>query len=176
MSELEIIGTEGADELTADPAGSTLLGLGGNDSLIGAIGDDSLVGGAGNDTIRGIGGDNTLHGGAGDDFIYGGDGNDTIRGGAGNDYLTGNDIATVDFGETLYEFDLGWGQDTVNNFSSGLSIIEFGSGILSTDFIVQRENNDVLLMHSSGDSVLVRRILSRYPIEIDGIRFADGTI
>ncbi len=70
-----LVGTAGADTLTAPTATRAVLcGLGGNDVLTGAGGNDQLYGGDGNDTLRGAAGDDVLTGGPGDDTIDGGTG------------------------------------------------------------------------------------------------------
>ncbi len=77
----EIVGTEGADVLTAGPDSTDLLGLDGNDTLVGGTGND------------------TLNGGAGSDILTGGAGRDTFIVDAGSDSITdfgnGNDVLTV---------------------------------------------------------------------------------
>ncbi len=62
--------------LTASLRGSTLYGLGGDDTLNGGAGGDSLYGGDDNDRLFGNGGDDRLDGGTGDDLLTGGKGND----------------------------------------------------------------------------------------------------
>lgn len=101
-------GTTGVD-ITANPAGETvvggtgddtLTGGGSNDRLDGGDGEDSIVGGAGNDQILGrIGadriyggdGDDTISASDGDDLVYGGNGNDSIGGGLGADMVSGGE-------------------------------------------------------------------------------------
>ncbi|MCM1157335.1 MAG: hypothetical protein NC300_10970, partial [Bacteroidales bacterium] len=89
-------GTEGRDEISSyNPrsdigyADSYLYGGGETDRLYGNDGNDELYGEAGNDTLEGR---------AGDDLLVGGTGNDLLKGGEGND---------------TYRFNLGDGQDTV---------------------------------------------------------------
>jgi len=71
-----VLGTAKNDILFADPQGSAITGLGGNDTLAGGIGDDTLDGGNGADS---------LNGGSGDDRLIGGVGSDTLDGGSGVD-------------------------------------------------------------------------------------------
>lgn len=71
-------GTAGADRMVAEPRGSTLYGLDGNDTLIGSAAADILFGGNGNDSILGGAGNDLVIGGAGADTIDGGDGIDTV--------------------------------------------------------------------------------------------------
>ncbi|MBI4190070.1 MAG: putative Ig domain-containing protein, partial [Betaproteobacteria bacterium] len=74
LAALANAATEGDDWLYADPSGSTLSGLGGNDVLIGGAGNDTLDGGKGDDSLQGEAGDDILSGGPGNDFLHGGDG------------------------------------------------------------------------------------------------------
>ena len=72
-----ITGSEKADMLsttagTAGTTGSTLRGLGGNDTLTGDSGRDVLMGGKGRDTLNGGDSNDTLIGGPGDDLMDGG--------------------------------------------------------------------------------------------------------
>jgi len=76
----------------------------------GTAGHDWLPGLGGNDTILGFEGDDRLEGGDGDDTMDGGKGADILVGGAGNDSLTGGQ------GPDLYEFNAGFGMDTVTDF------------------------------------------------------------
>ena len=68
-----------------------------------------LYGGAGNDD---------LHGGLGDDELHGGLGVNHLYGGAGDDTLTGLETRSTLFPqENEFYFDMGFGFDTVENFS-----------------------------------------------------------
>jgi Ca2+-binding RTX toxin-like protein len=91
------IATEGHDNLFAQSGGDTLSGLGGHDNLYGADGDDQLFGNEG------------------DDFIEGGDGDDVIDGGVGNDRMNG------EHGSDVYLYNLGDGNDQIDDFEVGVS-------------------------------------------------------
>ena len=82
-----VTGSAGPEWLAADPGGSDLNGLAGDDRLVGNIGADRIDGGAGNDIIDGGGGNDVIRGGDGDDVITDPAGADTIDGGAGNDII-----------------------------------------------------------------------------------------
>ena len=86
-SELERAeGTPFADNLTAGPAGSTLLGGFGRDTLTGGAGPDRLEGGNDNDTVTGRGGVDVLLLGAGNDAFAATDAiQDTVDCGTGAD-------------------------------------------------------------------------------------------
>jgi Ca2+-binding RTX toxin-like protein len=106
-ASVDVEGTAGDDNLTADDSGQTVFGLQGNDTLtaarvmtpcmgrpsrsaLGARRQRYLVGGTGNDTLRGDDGSDLLLGGGGNDLLYGGIGQDTLLGGAGDDWLYGD--------------------------------------------------------------------------------------
>ncbi|MTH58723.1 calcium-binding protein [Paracoccus litorisediminis] len=84
-----LIGTAGADNMTAGRYGSNVLGYAERDLLNGQGGDDRLYGGDDNDTIQGAAGDDSLQGDDGNDLLRGGDGNDSVLGGDQDDTLYG---------------------------------------------------------------------------------------
>jgi Ca2+-binding RTX toxin-like protein len=98
-------GTSFADTLNGAAGADTLNGLDGEDTLSGGIGNDTLNGETGNDTLSGDSDNDTLNGGTGYDSLNGGTGNDTLNGGAGNDsYIwnlgDGDDVINDDWGST----------------------------------------------------------------------------
>ena len=113
FTRLVVYGTEDDDTMTADDAGQTLLGFGGDDMLFGGSGDDQIYGGDGVDTLYGGDGDDTLaaeeslgQANASNNFLYGGAGNDYLLSGGGADILDGGDgdddfISTSLVGATL---------------------------------------------------------------------------
>ncbi|WP_277576007.1 beta strand repeat-containing protein [Pseudomonas chlororaphis] len=134
------------------------------------------LGGSENDELYGDGGVNLLLGLSGRDTIYGDAGNDTLDGGAGNDYLSG------DAGSDIYRFSRGWGQDTLNNFDSGIEktdAIEFASNIASTDIAVTRSGDNLILsLKDATDKITVSNYFNNdgtSPYKLDDIRFSDGT-
>ncbi|MBX9883445.1 MAG: hypothetical protein K2X68_00575, partial [Novosphingobium sp.] len=60
-----------------------------NDYLVGTSGADVITAGAGKDVLLGGAGNDVLYGAGGKDWLYGGDGNDILKGGGGQDSLTG---------------------------------------------------------------------------------------
>src|SRR5262249_46648433 len=118
---IEILGTDGADDLTVQQISATTFQVDRRDPATGAVtatfkfslpADPAardievlrVSGMGGNDTIRALGtfnvnqvqldggeGDDVLQGSNGDDLLLGGAGNDTLSGGAGNDELHGGD-------------------------------------------------------------------------------------
>ena len=116
-------GTSFADTLNGAVGADTLNGLDGDDILSGDADNDTLNGGNGNDILGGGTGNDTLNGNTGNDQLNGGTGNDTLNGGAGNDsYIwnlgDGDDVINDDWGST--------GQGAINR-------LVFGPGILPTD-------------------------------------------
>src|SRR5688500_10658683 len=67
--------------------GSTISGMGGDDSLLGTWGADVISGGDGNDGINGDGGPDRIDGGNGYDHVAGNDRDHTPHGGPGYDSL-----------------------------------------------------------------------------------------
>lgn len=102
----EIRGTDGDDEIYADPipaddrggddrvwglsGDDVIYAFGGNNRLDGGPGDDELVTANGRDVILGGSGDDEIQGGRGIDLLHGGRGNDEIRGGEDDDTLYGD--------------------------------------------------------------------------------------
>jgi len=128
----------------------------GDDVLQGYGGADILVGQAGNDTLAGNGGDDILSGGAGDDRLSGGTGND------------------------LYLFQLGDGQDTIDNYDAAtgrVDALSFGPGIDPASVTARRAGNNLVLSIAGGpDQVTVLNYFSgdgASAYRLDEIRFAD---
>ena len=67
-----IVGSDAADDIFVEANGSTIRGMGGNDSL------------------RAYDGNDTIEGGDGDDYLEGGFGNDVLTGGPGKDLFQGD--------------------------------------------------------------------------------------
>jgi Ca2+-binding RTX toxin-like protein len=152
--------------------------LDGDDYINGRGGNDTIDGGAGNDTLGGNLGDDELIGGLGNDTLWGDEGNDTIDGGAGNDVLYGN------AGSDTFLFGKGDGQDTIENLwvtGGKTSIVQFKPGVLSTEVIVLRNGNNLILsIAGSTDQITIKGFApfdrpeeSSNPIQ--QVRFSDGT-
>jgi Ca2+-binding RTX toxin-like protein len=113
--------------------------------------------------------------------LDGGDGNDTLNGGAGNDVLrggAGNDILRGDAGNDTYVFNVGDGQDEVEDNYSAANSIVFGPGIGLADLTLSAANS------SKGYSALRIRVGSGDSLTIAGgmndgfagqIEFDDGS-
>jgi len=132
-----IFGGSGTDVLYGGPGSDVIYGGTGTDSIYGGTGFDSLYGTAGSNVIDSLGGFDLLVGGSGAETLSG-TGLDTIVAGSGPDLLdnTGGAATPPGAGQSgLYQFNLGFGQDTigiVNNYSSSPSMddnLYFGTGI-----------------------------------------------
>ena len=120
------------DTLNGTSFADTLNGGAGNDTLNGLDGDDILNGDGDNDTLNGGNGHDNLSGGTGSDVLNGNSGNDQLNGGAGNDTLNGG------AGNDIYTWNLGDGDDVINDDSSStgqgaLNRLIFDPGILPAD-------------------------------------------
>ena len=141
----------------------------------GAIAADTLnalhiqVGTAGNDTVTGAATDNLLFAGAGDDKLYGNNGADVLAGGAGNDVLYGG------IGSDTYLFNLGDGQDTIQeNANEGLDLLRLGVGLDAASTQIVRENMDLVLVFNANDKVRISNYFNGNSVDLIG--FADGTV
>jgi Ca2+-binding RTX toxin-like protein len=87
-----------------------------NLTLLGT-GNKNGTGNAGDNVLTGNGGSNVLSGLAGDDTLIGGSGNDTLLGGVGHD---------------TFVFAVGFGKDTVADFSAGDGdVVQFDADVFS---------------------------------------------
>ncbi len=178
----DINGGNGNQTLTGTAGDDLITGGNGNDSISGGGGNDTLSGGHGNDTLTAAAGDDNLDGGNGDDILIAGDGNNSLTGGNGNDILTagagndilsggnGNDIPTGGAGDDIltggngndtFVFGVGFGHDTVVDFSHG-DQIRFTDGTFTNFSAVQAASQqvgtDTVITTSSGASVTLQHV------------------
>lgn len=158
------------DDYGARTAGSS--GTDQNDFLLGNNLDNALDGKNGDDFLFGSGGNDTLSGGAGNDMLVGGAGNDVLNGGIAGGYGVGDDT---------YQFGIGSGQDTINDYDSTLSNsdkIQLGAGILPGDVSVSRNGNDLILRFATNttDQITVPNWYSNPDYRIEQLTFANGTV
>ena len=157
-------GYDGIDMMTGNAGNDNLTGYGGNDSLDGGAGADNLSAGTGNDT---------LVGGLGNDSLYGGDGTDVLTGGAGDDYLSGDE------GADIYNFNLGDGQDTINNYqvAAAADKIVFGAGITAANLKFNREGSDLVISftNSATDSIRIQYQYSGTSYVLNTLQFSDAS-
>ena len=162
-----------------------LIGAGGNDLLFGDSGQDILIGGTGDDyyAIDDAGDVIIENANEGDDFVratvswtlganlerlavdgyddltvtgntlnnglWGNSGNNTLTGGLGNDFLSGGR------GNDVYTFNLGDGQDFIDNtdviddvpngIEGAIDTLHFGSGISDTDVLAFKYGDNMFL-------------------------------
>ncbi|MDP2580467.1 calcium-binding protein [Shimia thalassica] len=110
-----------------------------------------------------------MFGDEGHDTIYAHDGDDTLNGGAGDDFLDGGE------GNNTYLFEAGWGQDTVTGAATGLIIFE--AGILPSEFEIMNENEDMLMLHDSGNSILMPNLfVGGFGRPLEEVHFSNGEI
>jgi Ca2+-binding RTX toxin-like protein len=116
-----------------------------------------------------------LGGGGGNDTIDGGEGADTLTGGPGNDLLIGNEQ------NDFYRFDIGFGQDIIsdNGWSNNSfdDVIEFGPGLLFSDFRVVEDQGDLILSFAgSDDEIRIAGTVNNADFRIEEVRFNEGLI
>jgi len=144
---------------------------------IAAIKTQITTGGSAADTLYGFTSADTLNGLEGDDTLYGLDGNDTLIGSSGDDYLSGG------AGSDTYLFDLGWGQDSIDNYDTGTiktDVIRFAAGISVSDIKASRSDDALILSFiGTDDNLTVAGYFSNNEVNdytVEEIRFADGTV
>ena len=170
-----IIGGAGNDKIYGESGDDTLEGGTGDDYIRASYGDDILLGGAGDDTLEGGNGNDHLDGGEGDDELDGGYGNDTLIGGKGNDYLEGGN------GNDTYIYNLGDGQDIINNYdrsSNRQDVLKLGAGITIDSIQVGRNGNNLELTFNDNDGITVKDYFygdAAYGYQLNNIVFEDGT-
>jgi len=146
--------------------------------------------------LNGLGGDDTLDGGEGNDLLDGGSGADTLIGGAGNDVLggavysndwygagnryvggTGNDtLRGTAYGDS-YEFNLGDGQDTIQETAqwSGNDVLKFGAGITKEQIWLRRSGADLeVSVIGTSDKVTVQNWYAGNAYHVEQLKTADG--
>ncbi|MDH0886788.1 type I secretion C-terminal target domain-containing protein [Acinetobacter sp. GD03873] len=206
-----LLGGEGNDILNGQ---GVLEGQAGNDTLTGqgklygGDGQDHL-------TLTGLYGDELglLAGGSGDDilivdvnrrqFVNGSNQNEFIQdddgyhaiqdtelteaqravyveGGQGNDTIYGS------FGDEVYLFNLGDGQDTIierpagqnySNVAVSFDVLRFGQGIATTDISLHRYGTDLVIQHSNQtDQVTIQNYFTGGHHKVNEIQFVDSTI
>jgi hypothetical protein len=98
--------------------------------------------------IDGTDGNDTIVGSSGDDILMGGKGDDSLSGGTGND---------------VYVWNLGDGNDTVNDYRSSkdyykeTGVIKFGEGVSPENMELKRIGNDaVFIVGETGEQIIVQ--------------------
>ncbi|MEY8204810.1 MAG: calcium-binding protein, partial [Bermanella sp.] len=133
-------------------------------------GADTLNGGTGSDTLHGGDDHDTLLGGSDNDSLFGESGNDTLYGGTGQDALAGG------YGNDTYQFNLGDGQDIIQDARAandvlfkgefaqqGLETLELGMGITADNLIFSFDGHDLLIeVANSTDQIRIKHWLDSY--------------
>ena len=112
---------------------------------------------------------NIINGTAGSDNLYGTDSNDILDGGEGNDTLCGGN------GEDTYIFAKGYGNDTVNEWSSDHSVIQL-KGINSDEVTItdQWGSNLILSINGTEDTLTINNF--KWGQSSYTFKFADGAV
>ena len=112
---------------------------------------------------------NIINGTAGSDNLYGTDSNDILDGGEGNDTLCGGN------GEDTYIFAKGYGNDTVNEWSSDHSVIQL-KGINSDEVTItdQWGSNLILFINGTEDTLTINNF--KWGQSSYTFKFADGAV
>lgn len=150
-------GGQGDDVADGKSGNDSVTGGAGDDSLIGSSGQDTLLGGEDNDTLRGGEGHDSLTGETGDDVLYGGDNRDTLKGSGGSDTLRGdggNDLLFGGSGQDIFDFNEGWGDDTISDFDPSLSGEKIDLSDV-TDFINFQDLENNHMTEVSGNTVIM---------------------
>ena len=102
-----------------DAQGDVLVNI---ENVIGSDQNDALLGANNvNNVLSGGGGGDYLNGLSGDDTLIGGDGNDVLIGGAGADE---------------FQFEVGFGHDTVLGFEDGIDLVDLTNGLTYADVVL----------------------------------------
>lgn len=177
IKEALLTGTSASETIWGYATADSIFGNAGDDSLYGRDGNDVLDGDVGNDKLYGDSGNDLLNAGQGNDFMYGGIGDDLLDGGAGNDYMSGNNDSDT------YIFGRGDGQDTIDNFDTGLNkvdVVLFKADVLPSDISISRVNtNLVLKINGTADSLTVVSYFDQDvagPYKLEEIKFSNGAV
>ena len=174
LKQLVVTPTEDNDRIMGGAGDNTIRALGGDDIIYGEAGNDTLYGDAGNDTLYGGDGNDTLRGGVGNDRLEGGTGDDTLAGGVGTDKLYGG------AGDDTYQIAKGDGNTTIYNNDTNTNshdVIRFIGDITPQDIKTTFHENDLILtIASTGETVIVDSFFVSSVYEIDAVEFTDGTV
>lgn len=195
--------------LEGNKQNNTLSGGAGNDTLYGNGGNDTLIGGSGNDTyiidsqdavilentnegtdtvissidyelgnnvenlvldgtesLRGTGNslNNVISGNDNGNTFIGNKGNDTLKGGKGSD---------------IYVFNLGDGQDIIEENSpnsASVDTIVFGSGISRNNIKFTRQGYDLIIsINNTNDKITIKNSNLAFGSRIERLEFSDGS-
>lgn len=122
--------------------------------------DNMITGNSGSNTLSGLAGNDTIFATAGlSNILIGGTGNDTLYGSVGNE---------------TYEFELGFGQDTILDFD-GDDKIKFGQNINYEDILItDAGENRFIEIEGTTDSIIIKDWAKGEQNQIESIQLANG--
>lgn len=146
--------------------------LGANVENLTLLGSNKLVG-EGNEldnVIQGNLGSNVLQGYAGDDVLIANAGlTNVLNGGTGNDALFGG------VGSETYEFELGFGVDTITEKGGSADTIKFGEGISVNDLLVNSSGKDLVISLQNGqDQITIKDWAVSAKNKVEFVQFHTG--
>lgn len=153
-----LFGGGGDDQLNGNDEDDRIDGGIGNDTLRGGDAADILLGRSNNDILAGNSGADRLYGGEGDDRLFGGSGDDELWGGSDDDRLSGgdgSDSLSGDSGSDTFVFENHAGTDTVQDFTNGTDMIEYGGVGGYADLTVAAVGADVDITGVGGGHMLL---------------------
>lgn len=89
--------------------------------------------------------DNVITGNSGNNVLTGASGADSLIGGAGNDGLYGGS------GDDTYRLGIGGGSDTIDDAAGSLDVVQFDSGISTSDVAFFMNGNDLQMGYGTSD-------------------------
>ena len=145
LNNLTTYGTSTGENISGSMGAEKIYGYDGDDTINSGEGFDTIYGGNGNDSISNNSGPGYLYGEAGNDTLMGSNSGNTFIGGVDNDLLYGNS------GNDIYQFNLGDGQDTIQD-SGGTDRIEFGESVERTGIALYMDSNRNLIVDYGTES------------------------
>jgi Ca2+-binding RTX toxin-like protein len=113
-------------------------------------------------------------------------GNDTINAGAGNDIIvggTGADTLTGSEGSDIYLWNLGDGNDIIDDYTYNklkyqqTGVLKFGEGIDPANVELTRVNNDaVFIIGETGERITVQNWYASGDAQLTSVEFSNGTV
>ncbi|MDC0835816.1 lamin tail domain-containing protein [Geitlerinema sp. CS-897] len=126
----DLEGNRGSDRIFAGKDGDRVSGGDGDDAIAGELGDDCLLGEVGNDVLLGNAGSDRIWGGDDSDSLFGGKDNDELFGDGGDDFLSGDwGDDTLTGGGGSDRFILGFGKETIADFTDGVDRLVLGNSL-----------------------------------------------
>ena len=169
IEQFHFVGQDGLDAGDIATRYLATLATSGNDVIVGSWASERISALAGNDTITAGDGNDVILGGEGDDSLSGEAGNDSLTGGSGNDVLNGGR------GQDTYYYNLGDGDDIIDDVSTNdsettvMDTLIFGGGITSDDVVLSHVADDF-------DSISIGFVGQRGSIKIKSQNLTSGGI